>query len=227
MITVSSPGKRRIGLFGGTFDPIHNGHVKAAESVQDIFSFDRILFIPSYIPPHKESGNVASAAHRLKMVELALTSFERFSPSSIEIDARGTSYSIVTLSRIKKMFPETDIFFLLGVDAFLEIETWKDYKDVLEQCSFIVMSRPGYCLDDAKGILAEKYNQRMVEFSEPIREDKKGFFDHKIYLLSIQTMDVSSSEVRERVGKNHSIVGMVPESVENYIKERRLYLREK
>jgi nicotinate-nucleotide adenylyltransferase len=224
---VSSPGKKRIGLFGGTFDPIHNGHVKAAERVQDIFSFDRILFIPSYIPPHKESGNVASAAHRLKMVELALTSFERFSPSSIEIDAKGTSYSIVTLSRIKKMFPETDIFFLLGVDAFLEIETWKDYSDVLEQCSFIVMSRPGYCLGDAKGTLTEKYNQRMVEVSEPMLKDKKGFFNHKIYLLSIQSLDVSSSEVRERVGTHQSIVGMVPESVENYIKERRLYLRKK
>ena len=224
---MSNPGKKRIGLFGGTFDPIHNGHIKAAESVQDIFSFDKILFIPSYIPPHKESGNVASAAHRLKMVELALTSFERFSPSSIEIDARGTSYSIVTLSRIKKMFPETDIFFLLGVDAFLEIETWKDYRDVLEQCSFIVMSRPGYCLDDAKGTLTEKYNQRMVEVSEPVHKDKKGFFNHKIYLLSIQTLNVSSSEVRERVETNQSIVGMVPESVENYIKERHLYSRKK
>jgi len=219
--------KKRIGLFGGTFDPIHCGHVKAVESVQNIFSFDRILFIPSYIPPHKESVDVASAEHRLKMVELALSSFNRFFPSSIEIDARGTSYSIVTLNRIKEMYPQTEVFFLLGIDAFLEIDTWKDYEAVLEQCSFIVMNRPGFRLADAKKILTEKYNQRMVEVSGPIEKEDEELFSHKIYLLSIDTLDISSSEVREKVGKNQSIESLVPENVENYIKERRLYLRKK
>lgn len=201
---MSKMEKKRIGLFGGTFNPIHCGHVKAAESVQNMFSFDRILFIPSYLPPHKESVDVASAAHRLKMVELALASFDRFFPSSVEIDARGTSYSILTLNKIKEMFPQTEVFFLLGIDAFLEIETWKDYEDVLEQCSFVVMSRPGFRLSEAKDILTEKY---------------------KIYLLSINTLDISSSEVRERIRKNQPIEGLVPENVENYIKERRLYLQ--
>lgn len=201
---MSKMEKKRIGLFGGTFNPIHCGHVKAAESVQNIFFLDRILFIPSYLPPHKESVDVASAAHRLKMVELALASFDRFFPSSVEIDARGTSYSILTLNKIKEMFPQTEVFFLLGIDAFLEIETWKDYEDVLEQCSFVVMSRPGFRLSEAKDILTEKY---------------------KIYFLSINTLDISSSEVRERIRKNQSIEGLVPENVENYIKERRLYLQ--
>ncbi len=203
---MSKMEKKRIGLFGGTFNPIHYGHVKAAESVQNIFSFDRILFIPSYLPPHKESVDVTSAAHRLKMVELALASFDRFFPSPIEIDAKGTSYSILTLNKIKEMFPQTEVFFLLGIDAFLEIETWKDYEDVLEQCSFVVMSRPGFRLNEAKDILTEKY---------------------KIYLLSINTLDISSSEVRERARKNQSIEGLVPENVENYIKEKRLYLQKK
>jgi nicotinate-nucleotide adenylyltransferase len=224
---MDNTGKKRIGLFGGTFDPIHCGHVKAAESVQNIFSFDRILFIPSYIPPHKESADVASAEHRLKMVELALSSFERFFPSSMEIDAKGTSYSIVTLNRIKEMFPLTEIFFLLGIDAFLEIDTWKDYEDVLEQCSFIVMSRPGFRLNKAKEILADKYNQRMIEVSGPEEKNKKGLFLHNIYLISINTVDVSSSEVRERVRTYRSIEKLVPENVENYIKEKHLYLREK
>jgi nicotinate-nucleotide adenylyltransferase len=220
-------GEKRIGLFGGTFDPIHCGHVKAAESVQNIFSFDRILFIPSYIPPHKESVDVASAEHRLKMVELALFSFDRFFPSSIEIDARGTSYSIVTLNRIKEMFPQTAIFFLLGIDAFLDIETWKDYEDVLEQCSFIVMSRPGFRLGEAKRILTGKYSQRMVEVSGLLEKKNEALFDQKIYLLSINTLDISSSEVREKVTKDQSIKGLVPENVENYIKEKHLYVRKK
>jgi nicotinate-nucleotide adenylyltransferase len=122
----------------------------------------------------------------------------------VEIDARGTSYSILTLNKIKEMFPQTEVFFLLGIDAFLEIETWKDYEDVLEQCSFVVMSRPGFRLSEAKDILTEKY---------------------KIYFLSINTLDISSSEVRERIRKNQSIEGLVQENVENYIKERRLYLQ--
>lgn len=218
-------GKNRIGLFGGTFDPIHCGHVKAAESVQKIFSFDRILFIPSYIPPHKETLDVVSAEHRLKMVELALSSFDRFFPSSIEIDARGTSYSIMTLNRIKEIFPQTELFFLLGIDAFLEIETWKDYEGVLDQCSFIVMSRPGFRLDEAKKILAEKYSHRMVEVSGFLAKETERIFNQRIYLLSIETLDISSSEVRERVRKNQSIKDLVPKNVENYIKEKCLYLR--
>lgn len=217
--------RQKIGIFGGTFDPIHCGHVKAAESVQRIFSFDRILFIPSYIPPHKESADVASAEHRLTMVELALSSFDRFFPSSIEIDARGMSYSIVTLNRVKEMFPQAEIFFLLGIDAFLEIDTWKDYEDVLERCSFVVMSRPGFRLDEARAILTEKYNQRMVEVSGPIEKGNTERISPKIYLVPIDTPDVSSSEVRERVGKRQSIRDLVPENVENYIKERHLYLR--
>jgi nicotinate-nucleotide adenylyltransferase len=130
----------------------------------------------------------------------------------------------MTLNRIKDMFPQKDVFFLLGVDAFLEIETWKDYEDVLEQCSFIVMSRPGYSLDDVKGILTAKYNRRMIEISEPINMDNEESFFPKIYLLPIHTLDISSSEVRERVGRSQSIKGLVPENVENYIKEKHLYL---
>ncbi|MGD9347112.1 MAG: nicotinate-nucleotide adenylyltransferase [Candidatus Aminicenantes bacterium] len=216
---------KTIGLFGGTFDPIHCGHVKAAEDVQRTFSFDRILFIPSYIPPHKESEDVASAEHRLKMVELALSSHVRFFPSSIEIDAEGMSYSIVTLNRIKEMFPQTEVFFLLGVDAFLDIETWKDYEDVLEQCAFVVMSRPGFRLEEAKNTLPDKYSQRILEVFGPIPEEKDGRSVHKIYLLSITPLDISSTEVRKRVRRNQSIEGLVPENVENYIKEKGLYLR--
>ena len=170
---------------------------------------------------------MASAEHRLKMVELALTPFDRFFPSSLEIDERGTSYSIMTLNKLKEKFPLTEIYFLLGIDAFLEIETWKDYEDVLKQCSFIVMSRPGFRLDEAKEILADKYSQKMVEISEPFDGKDDQSPNHKIYLLSIDTLDISSSEVRERVGKGQSIKGLVPENVEDYIKERNLYLRKK
>jgi len=130
MIEKGAAGKR-LGLFGGTFNPIHIGHIRAAQVVADRFQLDQILFIPSYQPPHKTSEDLASAEHRLNMVRLALAGREKLVPSSIEIEAGGKSYSIWTLERIQALDPGARVFFILGIDAFLEIETWKDYKSVL------------------------------------------------------------------------------------------------
>ena len=218
-----SRAKEKIGLFGGTFNPIHLGHIKAAEIVTQRFLLDKLYFIPSYIPPHKESVHIASPRHRLRMIELAVDSYPHFIPSSIEIDAGGKSYSIVTLKRIKAQYPESKILFLLGVDAFLEIETWRDYENVLEQCSFIIMSRPPFHLEDAHYVLNKKYSQRIVDLSgssAPVNiEDSADL----IYLVPIQALDISSTEVRKRVMRNQSIQYLVPESVERYIKENGLY----
>jgi len=218
-----SKPQEKIGLFGGTFNPIHLGHIKAAEIVAKKFLLAKLYFIPSYIPPHKKSVQIASPRHRLRMVELAVDPFPHFIPSSIEIDAGGKSYSIVTLKKIKAQYPEARILFLLGVDAFLEIETWRDYENVLEQCSFIIMSRPQFHLEDAHEVLSEKYSQRIVALSgnsAPVNIENSA---NLIYLVPIQALDISSTEVRERVMRNQSIQDLVPESVEHYIKERGLY----
>ncbi len=140
----------KIGIFGGTFNPIHSGHIKAAEVVQKLFALDTVLFIPSFIPPHKESEQIVSPGHRFKMVELAIENSAHFIASSLEIEERGTSYSILTLQKIRKIYPEALFFFILGIDAFLEIDTWKNHELVLEQCKFVVISRKSYDLDDAK-----------------------------------------------------------------------------
>lgn len=218
-----SKSQEKIGLFGGTFNPIHRGHIKAAEIVSKKFLLDKLYFIPSYIPPHKESVQIASPRHRLRMVELAVAPFPHFKPSSIEIDAGGKSYSIVTLKKIKSQYPKAKILFLLGVDAFLEIETWRDYEKVLEQCSFIIMSRPQFRLDDAHEVLSKKYSQRIVDLSgscAPVDIENSA---NMIFLVPIQALDISSTEVRERVMRDQSIQELVPESVEHYIKERGLY----
>lgn len=220
---ISSKKKKKIGLFGGTFNPVHLGHLKAAEVVQRKFLLDKILFIPSYIPPHKESSEVASPLDRLSMVELAVASYPRFVPSSIEIEAKERSYSIITLGKIKKIFPDAWIFFILGIDAFLEIDTWRDYKKVMEQCHFIVISRPGYCLDDVRRILDWKYVDSMYELSqyEEIKEDKLNLF--KIFLLSIDALDISSTDLRKRVKSRDSIRGLVSKAVGAYIEKYKLY----
>ena len=215
--------KMRIGIFGGTFNPIHKGHVKAALEVQKTSLLDKVLLIPSYIPPHKGSPDVAPPSDRLQMVKLAVASYPQFVPSPIEIEAKGKSYSILTLAKLKKQFPDTVMFFILGVDAFLEIDTWREYRKVLEQCHFIVISRPGYDLDEAKKLLKGNYAERMVQVSETTKLDKLMLQRYKIFLLSIDAMDMASRDIRKKVKMGKSISGLVVEAVEKYIQTNKLY----
>ncbi len=216
----------RIGILGGTFNPIHMGHLKVADTVQRSFYLRKLLFVPSYIPPHKESSDIAAPSDRLKMVELALASSPRFIPSSIEIRAKGKSYSILTLKKLKKLYPQALIFFILGIDAFLEIDTWKEYRKVLQQCFFIIVSRPGYRLEDARSVLEENYRERMVELSESERIREDMLQAYRLFLLSMNSIDVASTEIREKIRRGESVREMVPQAVEKYILEHRLYRNE-
>jgi len=215
--------KERIGIFGGTFNPIHKGHMKAALEVQKTFLLDKVLLIPSYIPPHKGASDVAPPSDRLQMVKLAVASYPQFVPSPVEIKAKGKSYSILTLAKLKKQFPDAVIFFILGVDAFLEIDTWREYRKVLEQCHFIVISRPGYDLNEAKKLLKGNYSERMVQVSESTKLDKVMLHRYKIFLLSIDALDIASLDVRKKVKMGKSIAGLVVEAVEEYIQTNKLY----
>ena len=215
--------KEKIGLFGGTFNPVHSGHLKAAEIVQKRFLLDKILFIPSYIPPHKDTADIASPSHRLKMVEIALRGYPHFIPSSIEIDAEETSYSIITINRIKKLYPKSWVFFILGIDAFLEVDTWKDYEQLLEQCFFVVMSRPGYLLDEAKKTLEGKYREKMCMLAKSESVKDEMLLSFRIFLLPIDALDIASTKIRGIIKRGDSIKGMVSERVEAYIRENGLY----
>lgn len=213
----------RLGLLGGTFNPIHKGHIRAAQAVLVTFKLDKVYLIPAFIPPHKFSQEIASPEHRLKMVELAVESYPDFIPSSVEIEAGGKSYSINTLEKFQQMFPGSKIYFIVGVDAFLEIDTWKDYERLLEKCSFIVISRPGYDLNDAKGILHGRFKRKIIDIGRYLKLDQTGKDKFNIILFYFEGMDVSSTEVREKAKKGKSIKGLVPEGVESYIKKNNLY----
>jgi nicotinate-nucleotide adenylyltransferase len=215
--------KERIGIFGGTFNPIHEGHVKAALEVQKVFSLDKVLIIPSYIPPHKGTPAVAPPADRMQMVKLAVASYPLFIPSSVEIEAKGKSYSILTLEKLRHQFPDALMFFILGIDAFLEIDTWHEYKKVLEQCHFIVISRPRYDLHEAKKLLAEEYKERMVQVSGTSRPTEVKGYPYKIYLLSVDALDIASKDIRNKIKKRESIAGLVSVRVEEYIFRNNLY----
>jgi nicotinate-nucleotide adenylyltransferase len=213
-----------IGLYGGTFNPIHLGHLKAAEAVTEAFGLDRVLFIPSYIPPHKESREVASAAHRLRMVELALEGHDRFAASDIEVAAGGRSYSIVTVRKIKGLYPEAELFFILGVDAFLEIGTWREYEALLAECRFIVTSRPGWKLD-ASGVLGGRLRGSISPLIDGIMPGNETRERYRIFPLAIDALKISSTEVRARARQGLSLEGLVPPAVERYIRQNELYSR--
>jgi nicotinate-nucleotide adenylyltransferase len=215
--------KDRIGIFGGTFNPIHAGHIRAAVEVRARFSLDRVLFVPSFIPPHKDSTEVASPGDRMAMIELALRRYRRLIPSPIEIEAGGTSYSIVTLDKVRRLYPGARIFFILGADAFLDIETWREWRRVLERCLFIVTTRPGSRLSAAREALAAEYRDGIVEIKPATRIRETLLSSRRIFLTPISAVDVSSTGIRSRVRRGASIRGLVPSPVARYIAERGLY----
>jgi nicotinate-nucleotide adenylyltransferase len=214
---------RRLGVFGGTFDPIHLAHLRCAEEARGALSLDRVLFIPSASPPHKR-GAVASGADRLAMVRRAIAGHPAFRASPIEIDRPGRSYSIDTLRALRQLFPEpTKFVFLLGVDAFREIGTWRQYADLFWLADFAILSRPPHETRSPKGLLpvaARRHfcydsNRRMLVHTS----------GNRIVFLDVTALDISASSIRQRVLRGESIRYLVPSSVERYLDQHRLYRR--
>jgi len=215
--------KDRVGLLGGTFNPVHNGHLHAAEEVRRRVGLRRVLFIPSYIPPHKQSAEIASPEDRFAMVRLAVKDHPAFEASPIEIDARETSYSIITLNKVKSLYEASRVLFILGIDAFVEIETWRSYRELLAQGQFIVMSRPGQGLDRARRVLPGEYASAIFDVpeSQPLTDELADRY--RIFLVPIEALDISSTDIRRRVRQGRPVAGLVPEAVDFYIQKKRLY----
>jgi len=212
-----------VGLYGGTFDPIHLGHLRAAAEVRRKARLDRILFIPSYLPPHKASGASASAADRLRMVELAVRRRAGFEVSPIEAEARERSYSILTLRKLRALSPGARLFFILGIDAFLDIGTWHQHEKVLEECLFIVTGRPGYDLERARGVLGGSLREATGTLAEAGDLGSAAPPKRRIVLVPIRALDISSTAVRELARRGRPLEGLVPKAVAAYIRERQLY----
>ncbi|MEW6670874.1 MAG: nicotinate-nucleotide adenylyltransferase [Thermodesulfobacteriota bacterium] len=220
----------RIGLFGGTFNPIHQGHLWAAGEVRKRFPLDHIYFIPSATPPHKEPDELAAAADRLAMIRLAIADNPLFKASDVEVSRPGPSFTIDTVRYYKSNFPdETDLYLIMGIDAFLEIHTWKSYLDLLRSIAFIVMSRP--CKEFITGsgdwkVLAD-YLGRQISGRYRFSSERSCYEhpDHpSIYLLDIGLMDISSTHIRRCIKTGRPIDRQVPPVVDAYIKTKGLYV---
>ncbi len=216
---------QRIGIIGGTFNPIHYGHLAAAEEVRDRLKLGRVLFVPSFLPPHKHEEDMPTATQRLEMVRLAVTGNSGFEVSDIEVQRGGKSYTIDTIDAFISKYPGAKLFFITGLDSFLDIQTWKDWKRLLTRCSFVVLSRPGYTfselvkIDFLKGLLRDLSALDNKE-KEQVEIADDGF---TVYLERISLYDLSSTDIRARVHQSRSIKYHLPDAVERYIIEKKLY----
>ena len=229
----SEPGEptsvRRIALFGGTFDPIHVGHLAVARAAERRFHLDEIHFIPTGHPPHKHRSGMAAYADRYAMVALACADHPRFVPSLAESGAghagREIFYSVDTVRRFKQKFQGAGVhlYFLLGADSFLQIPTWKDYETLLGLCDFIVASRPGFQSDALRMVIPPELFARKGSANAPLDPRAIALRRTAIYVLDTVSSHVSATEVRHRLDSNQSIHGLVPPRVEEYIKKQALY----
>ena len=200
-------GKKRVGIFGGTFDPIHIGHLIVAETIMDEFHLGKVVFIPAAVPPHKLDKQISPAKHRYMMTMLATCSNPRFQVSDMEMHRQGPSYSRDTLAQLlEEHGRDTEFYFIVGADSVENLHTWNRIDELLTMCHFIGASRPG-CMPDM-----EKITQRFGPLAE------------KIHCLETPELEISSTEIRHRVGQKRTIRYIVPETVEQYIYKEKLYL---
>ncbi|GAA0206333.1 nicotinate-nucleotide adenylyltransferase [Selenomonas dianae] len=198
--------KRRIGIMGGTFDPIHMGHLITAEMVRSTVPLDEILFIPSARPPHKDGTHAASPEDRLAMTDCAIRENPYFSVSDIELRREGPSYTVDTIAELQKRLNGVELFFITGADAMNDLYRWHEPKRLLSSCQFIVATRQGVPLDEL--LLAEKFTA----------EERAH-----IQVLPTPHLEISSSAIRARIRAGLSIRHLVPLEVEEYIEDRGLY----
>ena len=193
--------RRRVGIMGGTFDPIHHGHLVAASEVQAYFDLDEVIFVPTGQPWQKSDRKVSPPEDRYLMTVIATASNPRFSVSRVDIDRPGPTYTIDTLRDLNKLYPDAELFFITGADALAEILTWHAADELFTLAHFVGCTRPGHRLSGA------------------------GLPDGKVSLVEIPALSISSTECRARVGAGQPVWYLVPDGVVQYIAKRGLYAK--
>jgi nicotinate-nucleotide adenylyltransferase len=186
----------KIGILGGTFNPLHIGHLILAEEAREKLRLDKVIFVPTYLPPHKENSDIAPAKARMAMLRLAIKGNRYFSASDLEIKRDGRSYTIDTLREFKKIYPRDELYFLIGSDLLKYLDDWKDLDEIIQMVKFVVATRPDYPLEK---------------------------IPRHIATLPIRAVDISGFAIREAIKEKRSFRYLVPEAVFNYINKKRLY----
>lgn len=197
----------RIGILGGSFDPIHEAHISLAKDALLMCELDKVIFVPANIQPFKLDNYVTSASDRFAMVKEAISDVPGMEVSDYEISSQGVSYSYITMRAMREKYKDAELFFITGTDAFLMIEQWRESEEMLDNYSYIVGTRPGY--------KEKELNECMTRINS-----KYGTF---IVNIENVQLDISSTEIRNRVAHGLSLSGLVPSKVEEYIKKNNLY----
>ena len=223
-----------LGIMGGTFDPIHLGHLRAAEEIYWAFGLERIIFVPAARPPHKEEVVAASAIHRYEMVSLATVFTPYFTVSPIELQRPGKSYSVETVREVQRTSgPHTALYFIMGVDAFLEMSEWREARELLDLSRVIVTARPGWRLDQVNQLLTPTQRRVLGDPSftylkvgdiDPERVEHE-FVPGQVLLVEVVSLDIASRDIRHLVEEGRSIRHLVPDTVAAYMAKNRLYQR--
>ncbi len=201
---------KRIGILGGTFNPLHMGHLIMAEEVCKRHHLSKVIFIPAYIPPHKYVDDLTDAGHRYQMTKEAINKNDKLEVSDLEIKRKGRSYTIDTVQEILAHYgEECEVFLIIGADSLNELELWKDIKRLSQLCHFVIVNRPGYSTDAST---------RLVELI-----GNNNILDMERLRIEIKPVGISSTDIRKRINDGIEIKGLVPECVEAYIKEHGLY----
>lgn len=206
----------KIGVLGGTFNPVHFGHLRVAEEVREEFALDKIIFIPSGVPPLKRQ-DIIDANHRLKMTALAIDGNPFFEVSDIEVKHKKPSYTVDTLTYLKTLYQRDSLFFIMGIDAFFELKFWYKYEELLRMVDFIIMSRPGF---------NNLQNSEFIEYKESENCFKLKNSDRRAFFVSVSPFWISSTMLREMIRKGKSIRYLLPDAVRQYIEENELYRQE-
>ena len=203
------PNVMKIGILGGTFDPIHRGHLAIAEEAKAKLELSEVYFVPAARTPLKEENNILPAEDRVEMVRLAIAGRPYFKLSMVEIDRPGVSYTVDTIARLKDTLgPENELFFIFGIDSLAQLPRWKEPARIIRMCRLVAFPRPGYSVPDP----------RSLEKSIP-------GLSRRLIIMEKPLMDISATEIREKASHGLSISDLVPEPVAEYIKKHKLYSR--
>jgi len=220
----------QIGLFGGTYNPVHIGHLRAALEVREGFELDEVIMIPAALPPHKMPADVADAADRLQMLNQALEDSPGLRISDVELKRAGPSYTIDTVAHFKHSLPDQSrIYLIMGMDAFLEIDTWKSYADLLLQIPLIIINRPqsGSAAKNPGWKIMEKFLASKISRDYVFSESRNCYRapnKQPIFIFEVTSLDISSTRIRNLIRQGRSIKYFVPPKVADFINSKGLYL---
>jgi nicotinate-nucleotide adenylyltransferase len=217
---------KQIAFYGGSFDPLHNGHLTIARKLTEMFNLDDFVFIPAFHAPHKKDKKPTSAFHRFAMLALATASEPKIKISTVELDVPERPFTFETQTKLKNELPDADIFFVIGADSWMEIDTWREWEKVLTLTNIIVVTRPGYEIGFSH--VTEEIRNRIVDLREMVQQknfdSQSASQNSRIYITDAVNLDVSATEIRRKIRqKEDNWHEFVPDEVAKYIKKYDIY----